>query len=147
MSTTVDVYVAFGYDLGGDDAGWRLEGLDRWGDFDDLELPWCPPNTAHRMLDDVIESELHNGKPETYASPLRVVRYQHADISQFALVITASLITYHHGAPARVLDLSAMMMRTTRIKEWELDLRGALDRLGLKPTQRHGQWLLMSYWP
>lgn len=146
MSTSVEVYVAFGYDLGGDDAGWRLEGIDRYDDFDDLELPWCPPNTAHRMLDGVIESELRAGQPDEYASPLKVVRYQHPDFSQFALVVTASLITYYHDKPARVLDLPSMMMRTTRIREWELDLRGALDKLSLRPTQRHGQWLLMSYW-
>ena len=145
MGTSIDVHVAFGYDLGGDDAGWRLEGLDRWGDFDDLELPWCPPGTAHRLLDDAIESELHNGQPETYASPLKVVRYQHPDFSQFALVSAASLITYYHGSPARVLD-PYTMKHETRIKEWELDRRGALDKLGLKPTQRHGQWLLMSDW-
>lgn len=144
MGTTTDVYVAFGYDLGGDDAGWRLEGLDRWAAFDDLELPWCPPNTAHRTLDDAIESELRSGRPEEYVSPLKVVRYQHPNFSEFALVLTESLITYYHGSPARVLD-PYTMKHETRIKAWDLELRGALDRLGLKPTQRHGQWLLMAY--
>lgn len=145
MSTAIDVSVGFGYDLGGDDAGWRLEGIGRWDDFDDLELPWCPPNAAHKILDDAIHNELHRDQPDTYASPLKVVRYQHPDFSQFALVIATSIITYYHGNPARVLDAYTMQAQPF-IKAWELDLRAGLDRLGLRPTQKHGQWLLMSYW-
>lgn len=146
MSPSSTVYVAFGYDLGGEDTGeWRLEGIDRWDTFDDLELPWCPPNVAHARLDEVMEIELLRGRSDHYVLPLKVVTYQHPDFSQFALVSSESLITYYHGSPARVLD-PYTMKHETRIERWELELREALDLLGLKPTQKHGQWLLMSYW-
>ena len=144
MSTSIDVYVGFGYDLGGDDAGWRLEGLGQWDSFDDLGLPWCPVGTDDGEFDEIIEAELQRGRPEHEVPSVRVVKYQHPDFSQYALIITESLITYYHGHAARVLDPYTLQAQAF-IKAWELDLRSALDRLGLTPIQGHGQWLLMSY--
>lgn len=145
MSPSTDVYVAFGYDLGGEDSDeWRLEGLGKWGTFDDLELPWCPPNSAHHALDDAIETELRDNWLNYQKTPLKVLCYQHPDFAQFALVVAESVITYYHGHAAKVLTPAALSALSFS-KSWELPLRSALDHLGLRPTQPHGEWLLMSY--
>jgi hypothetical protein len=146
MGSSVTVYVAFGFDLGGDDTGWALEGIDEYGGIEDLELTWLDHdwhNDDRGDLDTLIELELERTRVDH--ANFRVLKYQHSDFSRFALVARDSIIEYHHGSPAKHIQPQTLS-ETVRVDKWDRALRSALGHLGLRPTSLTAQWLLMSYW-
>lgn len=153
MGTSITAHLAYGYDLGGEDGGWLINGLTYYDSIYDLELPWLiaakralQADESGDMIGDLgehIENELQRTRPDH--EKFQVLTYQHRDFSRYALVARDSVIKYSHGDPARVIfpdELAA----TANVYRWNNSLRSVLTQLQLRPAQEHGRWLMMSYW-
>lgn len=136
--------VAFGYDLGGDAAGWKLRDFELGMIIADLELPWFDESHSDEIdVVDMINAELQVWEPgQSFITTQRYVSY---DYPRIALVISSTVLNYAHGNAARSVS-RALIESDDRLDVWNVQLQIALRHLGLKPTQSRAEWLLMSFW-
>lgn len=144
MSTSIDALLAFGYDLGGDDSGWKLRDAEPGMILADFNLSWYDENQSDDVsIPELITLELQEWQiGQTFITAQEYVSY---DYPRTAVVITSSVITYRHGAAA--CNVSPKLLESDdHLDAWNAQLKLALDHLGLKPAQPRAEWLLMSFW-
>lgn len=144
MGISTNAILAYGYDLGGDDAGWKLEGLNRHGEF---KSDWYDADRdlaeamIHRLA---VAHGVASADPDSYineselkeVSGVEFVTYQHHEFSAYVLATTD--VTAHRGESKRIESLDVPEGSDEK-------LRAAVEAIGIKPTEGPG-WFLVSYW-
>lgn len=156
MGTSTNGVLAYGYDLGGGEAEWKIEGLDEYEE-------WAPDwfDRGEDNSDDVVtaaeehllrstgftEIDWHaDGYFEREAAAKAAVgvefeTYCSGDYPIWALV--AHKITCYRGdaVPVDVAALEALRVE----QDWDGKLQRAVTTLGITPKQEKPCWLLLSY--
>jgi len=147
MGTSTNAMLMYGYDLGGGDGPWKLEGVD---EYDGLERPWLGEDddfeeAAMKVLlatvgyvapDEYVAGEYQRKADAEQRLGLTVEYHCSGDYPMY--VLSAKTYTAHRG-DCDVVDF-------TIDSEWNERLARGLEALGLKPTQPEPCWLLASYW-
>lgn len=136
MTTNTDAILAYGYDLGGEEEGWKLKGLDKYGELPDLD--WYVQDEDDdegfdERANDVLVGTVPGVTVEVYCSG-----------SSPIFLLTAKAITVRRGH-CEVIDWRKLEDERVA-KNWDLKLQSALGALGLVPKQSEPAWLLVSYY-
>lgn len=157
MGVSTNGVLAYGYDLGGGEAEWKIQGL---GDYEEWKPDWFERGEDDGDDDVVTAAEQHllraSGFTETdwsvdgYFERKRAAEaalgvefetYCSGEYPIWALV--AHSITCRRG-DAQQIDFAAL--EAQRVEEgWDAQLQHALTVLGITPEQAKPSWLLLSY--
>ncbi|MFJ7417952.1 hypothetical protein ACIQXD_04985 [Streptomyces uncialis] len=158
MGTSTNAMLVYGYHLGGDDGGWKVEGAGEYGELPALD--WHDPENGEADFQEDAEPRLlaalagfteTDWRAEGYRDRRRNAKAQlgvgfetHCSGDYPGFLLIAKGITAHRG-DVEPIDFAAL---TAEVQAADADtkLRAALDALGLNPTQQQAQWLLCSYW-
>ena len=132
MGVSTDGIVAYGYNLGGVDEGWKVREA---GEYGDLELDWWDPEGDDDFVD-CAEERLKAAGVEG----VEVVRYCSTESNMW--VLASEHVRVYRGW-VETLDPAAMAGPRP---EDDARLLAAVDALGLTPLQESPAWLLVSYW-
>lgn len=150
MGDSPYAHLAYGYNLGGKEGGWKLQGADEYGTFD---FDWT--EGGYGFADDVAARLIvaagftetrEEGKPDWYrrrreaenALGVEVERSGHHEHPGWMLVATGSQRRVE-WADAMVLDLRELEHPPN---EWFEHLTAAVETLGITPTQDWPKWLV-----
>lgn len=149
MSTSTNGILAYGYDLAGGDAEWKVREV---GEYGELELGWLDEEdddfwtvAEKRLLaaagftetDYTVDGYWDREREAEARSGVEIESYCSGDYSMLMLAARGSIMTAHRG-DCKPVDF-------TVAPDWDDKLRAALEVLGLTPTQERAQWLLCSY--
>lgn len=157
MGVSTNGVLAYGYDLGGGEAEWKIEGL---GEYEPWEPDWLDRGEDDADDDIVTAAGEHlmrsagftetDWRAEGYfereaaakaAVGVEFKSYCSVDYPIWALVTHA--ITCRRG-DAIPIDFAAL--EALRVEQgWDEKLQHALAVLGITPTQEKPCWLLLSY--
>lgn len=165
MGMDPDGILTYGYDLGGPETGWKVEGLGKYGE---LITPWY-----RREADDYESDEERDEDFGTTADEALLVAHgfteewtplasgtgyydrKHAAENAIGVEVKTCggsdypsylLVTYWQSvewSETAIIDWQALETRRA-VEGWDLKLSGALHHLGLKPTQEGPRWLLAA---
>lgn len=120
MGVSTDAVLAYGFHLGGDDSGWKVTGVNEYGEAE-----------AHEDLSEYITERLEGTGCE-------LVMFQHCDVPQYFLAV------WHHiAARGEVFQLPMKLLMGSHPKWHEL-LRDAIAKLDVKPLQIFPKWFMAS---
>lgn len=165
MGVSSDGILAYGYDLGGEDAGWKITQAGEWGEWtphwpnsDPHADPHADPDEADRDLAEDVRWVLLAAAGFTETAPdapgydtrlqqaeqrvgVELISYTAPSYPQYLLCTHE--ITVHRG-DVETVDFPALEAR--RVAEgWDTQLADALDALGIRPHQPSPGWLLVSF--
>lgn len=139
MGRSLRAHLVFGYSLGGDEDGWKLR--QAVGDYGDLDY--------EQLLDyvDPDEDEDVEEFAEQMAEKLRKLAIPDLQLhwhgGDSACVTVGFRVAHAEWGEAIMLEMEELLLR--RFKEkWEAKLAEALTHLGITPTQREPEWLLLA---
>jgi hypothetical protein len=146
MGTSTDALLMWGYDLGGGDDPWKVEGVDEYGS---IERPWLGEgddfeSAAMKVLLATVgytETEYSPGqwqREEDAKKRLGVSIEEHCSGSYPMWVLTAKT---HRASRGECLAVDL-----TVDPAWGERLAAALKVLDLKPLQAEPCWLLASFY-
>lgn len=173
MGSATDGILAYGYNLGGDDAGWEIT---QAGELGEWTPPWpntnpssdirYDPGIDDLILDDELRDLIEDARQALLAgtgftdtdtdAPGYVERLEQAqrrvgvELAPYSsmtypmYVLSAHTITVHRGH-FETVDFAALDAKRTS-EEWDTKLAAALDILGVTPRQQSPAWLLLSLW-
>lgn len=160
MSTSTDGILAYGYDLGGDDAGWKVEGLgeyDEWPsggwydpEVDDADFTEAVENTlltAHGFTLEWVpgaDNSAYRAGREAARTAIGVEAHGHCSGESAMYLLSAKAITAYRGH-VETIDWPALERERVE-QDWDGKLAAALSVLALTPIQPEPRWLLVSYW-
>lgn len=153
MGTSTNGILAYGYDLGGDEADWKVRQVDEYGG---LTLDWYDDETEFveaaekRLLaaagfietDWQVDGYFAREREAKERLGVEFEYYGSGDCSM--LILAAKVITVHRG-DAKLIDVTDLQREPVEY-HWDELLGSALTTLGLTPTQERPGWLLTSYW-
>lgn len=158
MGQSADGILAYGYDIGGPEEGWRIDGIDEgelWRpewvtDGDDGDEPDYVDDAQRHLLASIGFTETDYTAAGYFdrfnaAAALvpELVTYCSGDYPMYLLA--AHHIEVGHGHIKEV-DIQALAARRSA-EGWDARLASALTTLGITPTdQPRPRWLLVSYW-
>jgi hypothetical protein len=137
MGVETDGILAFGYDLGSEDEGWKVREVDEYGGL--VGTAWHDPDDEDPDFEAKMADVL-----ERADVPGNVTVKTHCSDGSPQFILAAKVITANRGTPVP-LDLSALDANAAE-QCWGDQLEAAFDALGLTPTQPRPRWLLCSYW-
>jgi hypothetical protein len=155
MGVSTDGIFAYGFNLGGDEGGWKVEGAGEWGNW---EPTWYDPD-GEDSLTEVIERRLlasvgfteTDWQAEGYfkrkkdaEAKLGVSLVRHCSSEYTMYILAACEITASRG-DVKTVDFSVLDQQRQG-EDWDAKLRQALNALGIVPSQAEPAWLLVSYW-
>ncbi|MEU1761171.1 hypothetical protein [Micromonospora sp. NPDC005652] len=154
MGTSTNAYLAYGYDLGGDD-GWKVAEIGEWGE---LQLPWLSAGEDGGSEDEDEDSDFpteamlrlareagHDVEFDFQAEDKIGLRFEsHCSGSSPMWLLAAKVVTAHRGYP-ETIDFAALE-RERAERRWDERLIDACRVLGITPTQGTPSWVLCSYW-
>jgi hypothetical protein len=133
MSTSSNAHLVYGFDLGSDCDGWKLEGANSYGEmvgYDWInEEGFFDSNVRQRLL----AAGITGVELESYG------RYD----CQRWLLSTHVTNVYEYGAEVIDLGLMLSMARHTS-EDWDIKLEDACSVLGITPKQARPGWILCS---
>lgn len=138
MGTSTNGILAYGFNLGGAEEGWKIEEAGKYGD------EWVP-EWARDDDDETGEDSIVEGAEQGLrAAGLSVEFEMHCSGDYPMYVLSAQAVTAFRGHP-KVIDFGELETLRTA-EEWDERLRRACAVLGIKPIQEQPQWLLVSLW-
>lgn len=157
MGTSTNAVLAYGYNLGGADAGWAFREV---GEYGEAALDWYDPEAeddegfasaaAARLLASVGFTEKWGDNPDgnyfereraaAKSLGVELESYCHGEYPMY--VLAAKVITVYRGG-AEILDPAELAKIPP---EWNERLAAAVTALGITPTQERPAWVLVSYW-
>lgn len=149
MSEVAKAHLAYGYDLGGDNDGWKVTGADRDGTYD---FEWSdggetfPEDATNALIIATGFTETRDDSDDWYLRrrevemglPIEVVRSGHYDYPGWLLIAVGS---------CRSVEWTETMIISPAIEAppgWAADLAVALASLDITPKQVHAQWLMFA---
>ncbi|MEV4909336.1 hypothetical protein AB0N46_32405 [Streptomyces albidoflavus] len=157
MGMSTNALLVYGYDLGGDDGGWELEGAGEYGELPPLD--WYNPDDAdadfwgaaeNRLLATLAGFTEADWQADGYFARRRAALARlgvgfgtYCTDGCPSYLLHARILTAYSGE-AEVVDMSALMAEV-QAADASAQLRAALNALGLRPKQREPKWLLCSY--
>lgn len=153
MGVSTDGILAYGYNLGGADAGWEIQQADEDGEWTPV---WASdPDDLIGDVEKVLLAAM--GFTETdYQAEGYFDRQREAqqrvgvEIESFCsgdypmYVLAAHAITAHRG---HVKAVDFVELDKLRVEQaWDAKLKRAAEALGITPKQATPVWLLVSYW-
>ncbi len=160
MGTSTNAVLAYGYDLGGDEEGWKIQEADEYGELPE-GLAWYDPDGDDDLADQAHEwllaklagfpGKRHPGEHENdffdrekVAKELVGVEFESYCSSDYPMyVLAAHAITVYRGH-SEVLDLGSLATDPA-VNGWDDKLAAALAALGITPKQEKPGWVLVSY--
>ncbi len=153
MGRSVSALIVYGYGLGGDDHGWRVQEA---GEHGELRTSWYDPcedsfeeaalqelrATALPPLDDTAtldERRAHRRKTDEKLG-VELTYHGHLEYPQTLLIAQGS--EYRVGQGEAKIITPQMLLTVT--DTWDRKLERALHMLGLTPMQQQPQWLLCT---
>lgn len=156
MSTSTNGILAYGYDLAGGDAEWKVGEV---GEYGELKLGWLDEEdddfwtvAEKRLLaaagftetDYTVDGYWDREREAEARSGVEIESYCSGDYSMLMLAARGSIMTAYRG-DCHTVDMVALV-EAPSVNGWDDKLRAALEVLGLTPTQERAQWLLCSFW-
>lgn len=133
MGRSTNALLAYGYDLGGDANGWKVQETDEYGG---LAVDWYDDETGDFRED--VEAVL------TRALPGHGLKLEeHCSDGATSYLLAVDVTTAYRGDPV-VIDFEDLT-RTQLAADWDDQLAAGLRALGLTPEQGAPAWLLASY--
>lgn len=164
MGQSTNGIVAFGYDLGAGEGGWKVEQV---GEYGDLKVPWYDSDADEASDDENEDADgstavgrlygvLYESIPdapevkwswdrETAVKERLGVWLESYCSGDYPMYILATYETTVYRGDTKLLDMAALEARRAA-EGWDEKLAHALSVLGLTPTQEQPGWLLASYW-
>ncbi|MBT2449459.1 hypothetical protein J7F03_20680 [Streptomyces sp. ISL-43] len=155
MSTSTNAVLAYGYNLGGDDAGWTFR---ETGEYGEPNLDWYDNEAEDdfataaeaRLLASVGLTEKWGDNPDggfwerekAAKARLAVELDSYCHVEHPMYVLAAKVITVYRG-DAKILDPTELAAIPP---EWDERLAAAVAALGITPDQERPGWVLVSYW-
>jgi hypothetical protein len=158
MGVSTDAILAYGYDLGGDEDGWKVREAARYGE---LDLDWLDEEdedsdgfgeqamariraaAGFTETDWQAEGYFDRKHEAEAAAGVEIETYCSDEAPMYLLAATV-----HTVARGYIKDAAALIAAAddaTR-REWDAKLAAAVAALGLTPVQEQPSWLLCSYW-
>lgn len=156
MGMSASARLVYGYDLGGDNNGWKLQQTDKYGCLDVEAIDWLEEDDE---LAEKVEERLLatiGGFTEKWAPNVdgywdreraakervgvKIVFYSHSDYSMHVLGIEVIDQDWSEGV---VLDLPALAAMP-EANGWDAKLAAAIEALGITPTQTQPGWILCA---
>lgn len=150
--------LAYGYDLGGPEDGWKIEGVDEYGAF---ATDWYDNEDEENDLDDFgsgAEGQLLIAAGFTETGPEAPGYYERQRAARDGIgVEITSYCSYDYPSyilAAKVIDASSgstepvdlnQLLDAMILQNYNEKLAAALKALNIKPTQECPQWLLASH--
>jgi hypothetical protein len=155
MGQSTNGILAYGYNIGSDEGGWKLEGAGEYGEMPTVE--WFDPeaedgdgfeeSAERHMLADIGFTERWTRGNDGYFDREKAAKarlgvefesYCSGEYPMYLLAAKGSVTTARRG-DCEPVDFTVN-------PDWDAKLRAALQVLGITPTQERAQWLLCSYW-
>lgn len=159
MGSSAEGILTYGVSLGGEEEGWKIQGLDRWEEWrpswlkpdEDDPKEYADADYVDSAMDALLASvgftetnwqaDGHFERKKDAEERLGVsfVSHGHHNFKQF--IIT----TFHVSAnqtQARGVDPDVIAAAPTEL--WDSRIQDALDVLGIKPVQEKPCWLLTA---
>lgn len=129
MSVSTDAVLAYGYNLGGDEHGWKVEGVDRW-------QTWVPPwldteDLGDDLTGDLVMEECRRQLEASDLSPDMLVPY--CSMGTPAWLLSACTYEVPRG-PALQLTIHELALPGKQQDVLVDRLASALSALDLRPT-------------
>lgn len=159
MGQSTNGMLVYGYDLGSDDDGWKIQGAGEFGEMPALD--WFDADAEdgddfataaeQRLLVELAGFTETDWQVDGYFERERAAKAQlSVEFDTYCsgeypmYVLAAKVITVYRGSVEEIdmVDLAAAPAR----EGWDDKLRTALAALGITPTQEQAKWLLVSYW-
>lgn len=158
MGVSTDAILAYGYDLGGDEDGWKVREA---GEYGELELDWLgEEDEDYEGFGEAAMARIRaaagftetDWQAEGYydrkhaAEKLAGVEIETYCSDEAPMYLLAAKV--HTVARGSIKDAAALMAGAddaTR-QEWDAKLAAAVTALGMTPVQEKPAWLLCSYW-
>ncbi|WP_327359511.1 hypothetical protein [Streptomyces sp. NBC_01304] len=151
MGSSATAKLVYGYDLGGDDAGWKVK---EKGEYGELSASWYETDSVEDALENALLAAA--GFTDTW-TPGDVGYYERrgAALEQFGVkIVTYCMLdspSYLLAAgqiraeedSTTAIDLASLTTRPER-EGWDAKLHTAIKTLGLTPEQAQPAWLLCS---
>ena len=153
MGTSTNAYLMYGYDLGGGDGPWKVQGID---EYEPWEPDWLDEEEglAESVLDKLRE---HLGftekdwRAEGYFERRKAIDEQigvhvesHCSGEYPMYILSAKKFTARRGY-VEAID-AAELQRLVVDEDLDGKLARALEVLDFRPIQERPTWLLASYW-
>lgn len=156
MGQSTNAILAYGYNLGADEDGWKLQEAGEYGE--PPALPWYDPErddfveaAERRLLAEVAGFTETDWRVEGYFTREREAKARlGVEIEAYCsdscpmYVLAAHVTTVHRGWIEHV-DPNDLAQRPVA-EGWDVSLRAAVTALGITPVQPEPRWLLCSYW-
>jgi hypothetical protein len=154
MGVSTDAILAYGYDLGGDEDGWKVREAGKYGE---LELDWLDEEDdfTEQAMDRIraaagftetdwqAEGYFDRKHAAEAAAGVEIEMYCSDEAPMYLLAAKVHTVSRGH-----IKDAAALMAGAddaTR-REWDAKLAAAVAALGMTPVQEKPAWLLCSYW-
>lgn len=152
MGTSTNAYLMYGYDLGGGDGPWQIQGIDKydtwepaWLDEDEgfMESVLNKLRAAAGFTETDWRADGYFERRNAVDEQLGVEVESHCSGDYPMYVLAAKKFTAYRGdVEAIPTDLSALVAA----ESLDAKLARALEVLDFKPIQEKPGWLLVSYW-
>jgi hypothetical protein len=160
MGQSTNGMLVYGYNLGGGDGPWEVEGVDEYGEWSPSWLNPDPDNEdgggdviedAKKVLLASVGFTETDWRADGYFDRQRDAEarlgvefdsYCSGDYPMWLLA--AHVITVYRGDVQEVNFAALEQARTEG--DWDTKLAHAIQALGVTPKQERPKWLLVSYW-
>ena len=153
MGQSTNGILAYGYNLGGDEGGWKIAEADEYGDW---EPHWPdadddPEGAVERFLLASVgftetdwRADGYRDRKKTAQDQVGVQLESYCSGDYPMWLLAAHVITVYRG-DVKEIDFAELM--ADRLQgEWDAKLALAIQTLGITPKQDKPKWLLVSYW-
>lgn len=163
MGQSTNGILAYGFDVGGPEEGWKIEESDEYGDWNPPWLEEARQQASEKerefvCLDEVAEERLlalagftetnwqvdgyHVRKREAEKNACAFVTHCSGSYPMYLLAAWSKEV--HRGS---VEDIDFYDLERQRAEQdWDCRLTAALADLGMTPKQPEARWMLVSYW-
>lgn len=154
MGQSTNAVLAYGYDLGGDEGGWKIAEAGEYGEW---EPHWAadedddPMAAAGKLLlasVDFAETDWradgYRARKQAAEARLGVELESYCSGDYPMWLLAAHTITVYRG-DCKEIDFAALE-KARADGDWDAKLTHALTTLGVTPKQERPGWLLVSYW-
>lgn len=153
MGISTNGMLVYGYNLGGDEGGWKVKETD---EYDCLTLPWWDDDSDDfaseveaRLLASVGFTEEWSPDSGYYDRKRAAQAKVHVSLESYCSgeypmwILAAHEITVWRG-DVKVIDFDKLQTQA-QAQDWDAKLSAAIDALGITPLQAFPEWLLVSY--
>ena len=151
MGTSTDAILAYGYDLGDPESGWKVQEADEYGgltvdwydeggDFMDAVEKRLLAAAGFTETDWQVDGYFQRKREALAIFGVKAVSHCHHDYPMY--ILAAHSMTAYRESPKTVGLAELLALQ----EDADARLARALEVLGLTPTQESPAWLLASDW-